>query len=89
MLVDRHDRYYEEEDDWADKYMASDGTEASIDQEEEHALPELQVGELFAMQGAESVPDTAGRAMLSINEGMCVCMQRQCWLNLNLVLPRI
>ena len=81
VLVDRHDRYYEEEEDWADKYMASDGTEAPVDQEEEHALPELRVGELFAVQGAKSTPDTAGRAMLSINEGMCVCMQRRCYLN--------
>ena len=77
VLVDRHDRYYEEENDWADKYMASDGTEVLPEQEEERALPELAVGELFAMQGAESVPDTAGRAMLSINEGMCVCLLRQ------------
>lgn len=70
VLVDRHDRYYEEEGDWAAQYMASDGSEAVAEQEEERALPDLQVGELFAVQGAETAPATAGRAMLSINEGM-------------------
>ena len=70
VLVDRHDRYYEDEGDWAAQYMASDGSEAVVEQEEERALPDLQVGELFAIQGAESAPTTAGRAMLSINEGM-------------------
>lgn len=72
VLMDRHDRYYEDDDDWAAQYMASDGSEAIAEQEEERSLPELAVGEIFAMHGAESTPTTAGRSMLSINEGMYV-----------------
>ena len=72
ILVDRNDRYFEEEDDHdASAYLLGDvGREEEV--EEERALPDLSPGDVMQLQGVETVPADAisGRANLSVREGV-------------------
>lgn len=71
VLVDRNDRYFEE-DEAAEYYYGAEGADVEVDEEEGKALPELKPGQVVGIQNVEHVPPDAlqARATLSIKEGM-------------------